>query len=357
MRVIFMGTPSFAVASLEALYAHHELCAVVTRPDAASKRGKALHPSPVKQRALELGFPEEKIICTKSLRSDEIQTLLKSFNADLFVVAAYSAILPKELLEIPPYGCINVHASLLPRWRGAAPIQRAILAGDEYAGVCIMKMEEGLDTGDYCLCAQTKLADKSADELSEELGSLGAKALISALESLEAGSLNWVKQDESLVSYAEKLAKHECLLQPSLSAHKNALRVQASSDSAPARFVFCNEQGADLVVRVLKARALQEEDPLIPSLIEELSCNESSAELVVHEKASPKKASDKQPHNKQTLSELAPIIKTKRALYLCCDDKSFLELLELKPEGKQAMAASAWAQGLSRYSLLSWRSL
>lgn len=319
-----MGTPDFAVPALSALAHHHELCAVVTRPDAASKRGKALHPSPVKQQALELGLSDDQILCTKSLRSPEIQEWLASWKADLFVVAAYSALLPKEVLEIPKYGCINVHGSLLPRWRGAAPVQRAILAGDSELGVCIMNMEEGLDTGDWCLSASVIAADKNASELMDELGRLGADLLVEALVQLEDGSLEWHSQDETEASYADKLLKHECLLSPDYSAQENLLRIRASSDSSPARLNLADRQLRVYGAAVLSSKEqemLTEETPLVRELKE------------------------------------GSFIATKRRLILACKGGSLLELLSLKPDGKSQLKAQDFVQGLKKFELTTWSKL
>ena len=144
MRVVFMGTPAFAATILDDLAEQHDVAAVYTRPDAVRGRGKRLEPSPVKAAAERRGL---RVLTPRTLRDEAAQRELASFAPDVICVAAYGAILPKEVLDIPRFGCLNVHASLLPRWRGAAPIERAILAGDEEAGVCIMRMEVGLDTG------------------------------------------------------------------------------------------------------------------------------------------------------------------------------------------------------------------
>lgn len=323
MRIVFMGTPSFAVPALCALHKHHEVVGVVTRPDAASKRGKALHPSQVKEAALKLGIPEHDILCTKSLRSNEVQDWLRSRAADLFVVAAYSALLPPEVLEMPVCGCINIHGSLLPAWRGAAPIQRAILAGDKSLGVCIMQMEEGLDTGDYCLSAQTEASDKNAEQLSAELAELGAQKLIEALERMEAGSLVWISQDDAQATYAHKLSKDECFLSPELSAQENLLRLRASSDSAPAR-LSVGIGGADksMAVRVLDAR-------------------ECAAPEAGHYQA-------------------GDLILSKKGMVLACagdTDATFLELIAVKPDGKKEMPAKSWCQGLVQQGCSHWSSL
>ena len=235
MRVIFMGTPEFAVPSLRWLAGEHDVVAVYVRPDAVSGRGKSARPAPVKLAAAELG------LCVRqpgSLRDSEAVAELSALAADVICVAAYGLILPPAVLEAAPLGAVNVHASLLPRWRGAAPIQRAILAGDRQVGVSIMRMEEGLDTGPYCLQEAISVAEKSAAQLTAELGELGARMLVSALPSIADGTARWVEQDEALVTYASKVSKDETAPSPALSAHENLLRIQASLATAPARILI-----------------------------------------------------------------------------------------------------------------------
>lgn len=230
MRVVFMGTPRFAAEILDELAEFHEIAAVYTRPDAVRGRGKALVPSPVKEVAERRGLP---VRTPRTLRDAAVLSELAAFAPDVICVAAYGAILPKEVLDLPPFGCLNVHGSLLPRWRGAAPIERAILAGDEEIGVCIMAMEEGLDTGDYCVCRSLPAGSRTAAELTEELAALGASALLTALAQAEGGNLRWVAQDEALVTYAEKIAKGELNLDPAESAVANDRRVRASAPPIP----------------------------------------------------------------------------------------------------------------------------
>ena len=175
MRIAFMGTPDFAVPSLTSLVeAGNEIALVVTRPDAVRGRGKKLEPSPVKAKALELSLP----VVEANRMTPEVVEALQAAQADIFCVAAYGCILPDEVLHMAPLGIVNVHASLLPRWRGAAPIQRAILAGDEVAGVSIMRIGHGVDTGAYCAQASTSVAGKHAEALTMELGELGGKLLL-----------------------------------------------------------------------------------------------------------------------------------------------------------------------------------
>jgi methionyl-tRNA formyltransferase len=232
MRVVFMGTPQLSVASLRALARVHDVVAVYTRADAASGRGKTLIPSPVKVAAAELDIP---VRTPATLRDPAEHVALRALDADMIIVAAYGMILPPEVLTAARLGAVNVHASLLPRWRGAAPIQRAILAGDDYAGVAIMRMEEGLDTGPYCLVAATPVGVKNTETLTAEIAEMGAELLLDALEEIESGEVVWAEQDDEFVTYAEKITKADVALSPALSAQDTLRRVRASSAQAPAR--------------------------------------------------------------------------------------------------------------------------
>lgn len=232
MRVVFMGTPSFAVPTLEALLRDHEVVAVYTRPDAASGRGRRLVASPVKERALAEGIRVEQ---PRSLREPECLEVLRLLRPDVIVVAAYGVILPPDIIDLPPLGCLNVHASLLPRWRGAAPVQRAILAGDGETGVSIMRMEAGLDTGPWCLRSAMQVDEKTTAQLTDDLAALGASALLDALERITGGGCTWVAQDESLVTYAAKVSAADVALSPALTVTEALRRVRASGPIAPSR--------------------------------------------------------------------------------------------------------------------------
>ncbi len=203
-----MGTPDFAIPTLRSLIAsRHEVAAVFTQPDKPKGRGMKLAPPPVKELAMENDI---EVFQPTSLKKDaeEYIAKIKEINPDVIVVAAYGKILPKEVLDIPKYGCVNVHGSLLPRYRGAAPIQHAVLNGDEITGITTMLMSEGLDMGDMLLSSQTKIGEnETADELFDRLSLLGADLLLRTLEGLEEGSLMPVKQDESAASYASMLTK------------------------------------------------------------------------------------------------------------------------------------------------------
>ena len=232
MRVVFMGTPSLAATVLECLCESHEVVGVYTRQDAVRGRGKQPVPSPVKEAALQRGLA---VLEPKTLRTPEAQRALAALSPDVVCVAAYGKILPPEVLSIPRFGCVNVHASLLPRWRGAAPIERAILAGDELVGVSIMQMEEGLDTGPYCLQRAVEAGERTTEELSAVLAEVGGEALVEALERIEQGTAAWTAQDESLVTYAQKLDKRELALSPEEDGATLVRKVRAGSESHPAR--------------------------------------------------------------------------------------------------------------------------
>ncbi len=217
LRIIFAGTPDFAARQLAALLAaNYNVVGVFTQPDRPAGRGKKLMPSPVKVLAQENGIP---VFQPVSLRPAENQQLVAELNADIMVVVAYGLILPKPVLEMPRLGCINVHGSLLPRWRGAAPIQRALWAGDSETGVTIMQMDVGLDTGDmlYKLACPITAEDTSAS-LYDKLAELGPQGLIKTLEQLATGTAEPEVQDDSLTTHAEKLSKEEAQLDWSLSA-------------------------------------------------------------------------------------------------------------------------------------------
>ncbi len=301
MRVVFMGTPDFAVPSLEALAERHDVALVLTRPDAVRGRGRALVPSPVKARALELGLP----VLDAARITPEVADALRSAAADVFCVAAYGCILPDEALQMAPGGCVNVHASLLPRWRGAAPIQRAILAGDAETGVSIMRIGHGVDTGAYCAQARVAIAEKDARELTAELARVGAELLVETLPAVVDGTAAWVEQDEALVTHAAKIEKRELMLDPADTVRANALRVRASGDTAPARCVVAGRG-----VRVCAARA--GEGGVAPGAV-----------LAAHGR-----------------------------VRLGCAD-GVLEVLRVKPDGKREMEAGAWAAGL-RGDGLAW---
>lgn len=206
-KVIFMGSPEFALPSLRALAGAYEVAGAVTQPDRASGRGRELKPPPVKTLALELGIP---VVQPEKLRAPEALERLRAWAPDLIIVAAYGQILKPDVLDLPRYGCLNVHASLLPRWRGAAPIQAAILHGDEETGVTIMKMDAGLDTGAMLAKKSMRLTpDDTAGSVTDALSHLGADLLVDTLPRWIAGEIKPEPQDDSLSTYAPMLKKEE----------------------------------------------------------------------------------------------------------------------------------------------------
>jgi len=213
MKIIYMGTPAFAVPSLEAVIANHEVLAVCTQPDRPAGRGHKLTPSPVKVKALEHALP---VLQPETLRigeSKEIRAQLKAYGADIFVVVAYGLLLPKGVLNMPTLGCINVHASLLPKYRGASPIHAALLNGDEKTGISIQHMELGLETGDIILEKALAISpDERFPSLHDRLAVLGAETLLESLAMLENGTAPRIPQDDALSSYVSVLKKSDALI-------------------------------------------------------------------------------------------------------------------------------------------------
>ena len=286
MRIVFAGTPAFAVPSLRAAHAHHEVVAVYTQPDRPAGRGRALTPSPVELEAIQRGIP---VLQPLSLKKKSTQDALRELQPDVMIVVAYGLILPQVVLDIPQYGCWNVHASLLPRWRGAAPIQRAIEAGDEETGVCLMQMEAGLDTGPVLLAQSLEIGrEETGGQLHDRLSDLGAQVLRDALGLLRAGvRLPPHPQPDEGVTYAHKLDKAEAKLdwtQPAavlarkvrafnpwpiteaqltgerLRIH-GAVAVDQAHDAAPGTLLGASRQGLDVACGqgVLRLRVVQRE--------------------------------------------------------------------------------------------------
>lgn len=302
MRCVFMGTPDFSATILENLAAQHEVVAAFTRPDAVRSRGKKLVPSPVKQIAVGAHIP---VYTPTTLRDAAVQQQIAAMRPDVICVAAYGAILPAEVLAIPVQGCLNVHASLLPAWRGAAPVERAILAGDEYTGVSIMRIEEGLDTGPYTMVRTTQIGTKNTIELTQELAELGSAALLATLAHIEHGTIEWVEQDDFFATYAEKIGKHEFFLRPEDDARAACLKVQASSPAHPAKCSIAGRNATVLNTTRITSRLLRAELGLQPG------------EVSVHQKA----------------------------LYLGLADAP-IEVVEVRPDGKRSMSGAQFAAGM-----------
>lgn len=309
-----MGTPTFAATILEDLVQQHDVVEVYTRPDAVRGRGSALVASPVRMIAEQFGIT---VRAPKTLRDEAELQHLAELAPDAICVAAYGMILPAEVLAIPRYGCINVHSSLLPKWRGAAPVERAILADEEETGVCVMQIEEGLDTGDYCICRIAHIDDKNAEELTDELANLGSHALLTALVHIEAGQADWVEQDDEQSTYAEKIGKHELDLSPDESARSLVLKVRASSGAHPSRAVVAGRPAT--LIRLLD------------------SANDEQAREL---------AKDLQP---------GAVRYAGKRLFLGAADGA-VEIAEIKPDGKQIMDAKAFASGVQgiKNNTLTW---
>jgi len=251
MRIIFMGTPDFSVPALVALHeAGHEIVCVYTQPPARAGRGKKLRPSPVQAKAEELGLPVRH---PKSLKGAEEQAEFAALDTDVAVVAAYGLILPQAVLDAPRHGCLNIHASVLPRWRGAAPIHRAVLAGDDETGVTIMQMEAGLDTGPMLHVVRTPVARKTTGELTGELAEMGAQATVEVLADLAAFPPE--PQDDGAATYAPKIDKAEARIDWTRSAEEIERQVRGLAPFPGAWFEWPIENGAERVKLLLAEEA------------------------------------------------------------------------------------------------------
>ncbi len=254
LRIIFAGTPEFAATALDALIKNNvDIIAAYTQPDRPAGRGRQLKASPVKELAVEHAIP---VYQPSNFKQPEDIDNLKTLNADLMIVAAYGLILPVDVLTAPKLGCINIHASLLPRWRGAAPIQRAIIAGDNQTGITIMQMDKGLDTGDMLLAKSCDIStNDSGSSLHDKLAKLGAATIIEALALLQKNNLQAVKQDEAQACYAHKLSKEEALIDWQQSAEQIARQVRAFNSWPVAQTHFNNK-----TIRIWQATAKRSSD-------------------------------------------------------------------------------------------------
>jgi methionyl-tRNA formyltransferase len=252
LNIVYAGTPEFAAVALQALLdSPHHIIATYTQPDRPAGRGRKLKASPVKELALAHEIP---VYQPESLKSAEEQAKLAALEPDVMVVAAYGLLLPAEVLAIPRLGCLNIHASLLPRWRGAAPIQRAILAGDAATGITIMQMDVGLDTGDMLYKLSTPIDETdTAQSLHDRLADLGARAITEALEGLQEGRLSAQKQDDAEACYAKKLHKGEANIDWSQPAAQIARQVAAFNP-----WPVAQSHNGEEVLRIWEARALEE---------------------------------------------------------------------------------------------------
>lgn len=303
LRIIFAGTPDFAATALSALIkSEHQLVAVYTQPDRPAGRGRKLHASPVKDVALEHNIP---VLQPDNLKNIEAQEVLRSFNADVMVVAAYGLILPQAVLDIPRLGCLNIHASLLPRWRGAAPIQRAIAAGDKESGITIMQMNAGLDTGDILQISTCPISEEdNGGSLHDRLAEIGVTAILKTLEDLTNNNINPVPQDDALATYAHKLDKQEAQINWQHSASKIERLIRAFNPW-PVAFTQLNEK----TFRIWQAQAL---------------------------------ASDS--NYKTGMTPGTVISCDKKGIDICCGE-GVLRILSLQPSGSKKMDVAAFMNG------------
>jgi methionyl-tRNA formyltransferase len=286
LSIVFMGTPDFAVPTLTEILARgHEVVAVYTRPPQPAGRGMSDRLSPVNEAASKLGLP---VIMPKTLRIPAAEALFKEHAADVAVVVAYGLILPRPILAAPRYGCLNLHASLLPRWRGAAPIQRAVMAGDTETGVIVMRMEEGLDTGPLCLAERVAIGpDETAGTLHDRLAVLGADLMGRALAALERGALAYTPQSEIGVTYASKIGKAETRIDWRRSAGEILNQIQGLSPSPGA---WCEVALGGVPERVKVLRAAPAEGTGSPGLVLSLdplvvACGEGGLRLTELQRA------------------------------------------------------------------------
>ena len=257
LNIVFMGTPDFAVPGLQHLLAAHKLTAVYTQPDRPAGRGRKLKPSAVKQAALDAGLDVRQPV-----RLHDETDALEALDPDLIVVIAYGLILPEAILGIPHYGCVNVHGSLLPRWRGAAPIQRAIENGDPTTGISIMQMDAGLDTGPILLQREIEVGRHSSATLYPKLAELGAHALLDAIEQIETGTSSPATQDESQASYARKIEKQDAVIDWSQDAHSIDRKIRAFNP-----WPACTTQFQDMKLKLWDAQPKAENPQAEPGTV------------------------------------------------------------------------------------------
>ena len=288
LRIVFMGTPEFSVPTLsEIISAGHEVVAVYSQPPRAAGRGMNEKKTPVHEFAEQMGIP---VHTPKSLKKAEQQEIFKNHNADVAIVVAYGLILPKAILDAPEYGCLNLHASLLPRWRGAAPIQRAIMAGDTESGIMVMQMDEGLDTGDICLGEQVPIdPNMTAGELHDKLSSTGADLMVRGLAALSRDSLSRTPQPEEGVTYAKKIEKSEARIDWSKTAQEVHNHIRGLSPF-PGAWFEVETNGKKERVKVLKTLLCDHSGPAGTVLDDQLTiaCGDGSIRLTYAQRAGKK---------------------------------------------------------------------
>ena len=293
MRIVFFGTPDFACPALKKIADLHEVSLVVTQPDARAGRGKKLKQSPLGDLAEDLELPLFK---PESLKDFQVQERLREEKADVFIVVAYGKILPKEVLDLPKFGCFNIHGSLLPAYRGAAPIERAILNGDERTGISIMKMGVGLDDGPIALQESLEIGEKTSLELRCDLSQLGADQMVKALDLIQEGSLKLKDQDDSKATYAEKITKEDGLLNLGQDTVFQMLRKIQGMDGYKGAYF----ESSDGKVKVFKAKVIDK--------------------------------------------NLEDLLEVGKSLYLKASDGS-IEVLEIQAHGKKRMNAKDYLRG------------
>ena len=300
MRILFMGTPDFALFTLQALCeAGEEIVGVVTQPDKPKGRGYALQPPPVKVYALEKGLP---VYQPETLRGGAFDEQLQALAPDVIVVVAYGKILPRSVLEYPKYGCINVHGSILPAYRGAAPMQRAILEGCAETGVTTMQMAEGLDTGDMLIVRRVPIGENDNFEtIHDALGATGAAALLDTLAAIRTGTLVATPQEESLATYAAKITKEDCLIDFSASADRVHDRIRALS---PVPLAFTHTPDGKLL-KVIESKRT----------------------------------------TRKTTAAPGTVLSLDGAIAVACGEGSVIEILRVLPEGKGRMNAADYIRG------------
>lgn len=303
MRIVFMGTPDFAVPCLENLVEYgHEVVGVFSQPDKPVGRKQVLTPPPVKVFAERCGIPVYQPV---RLKNSDAADIIRSLKPDVIVVVAYGKILPPEVLTAAPYGCINVHASLLPKYRGAAPIQWAVLNGEKETGVCIMQMDEGLDTGDIILCKKTDIGEnETSEELFERLSAIGADALLKALDQLENGTAVFTKQPQGDFGYAKMITKDLCPIDWSKSAQTIHNQVRGLQSWPVATAVYNGE-----LLKIHKT----------------MLCDTPVAEG----------------------TSAGTIVSSRKELIVCCGDGKCLSIVELQRQGKKRMAIKDFLAGFS----------
>jgi len=280
LRLAFMGTPDFVVPTLAELIAQgHDIAAVYSQPPRPKGRGMALEPSPVHQFAQRAGLPVRHPI---SLKGETEQAEFAALDLDAAIVVAYGLLLPKAILEAPRLGCFNLHASLLPRWRGAAPIQRAVMAGDEETGVMVMQMEEGLDTGPVLMAERVRIGRKTSGELTAELSRLGADLMVRALGALERGAVTPQPQAEAGITYARKITKDEARIDWSKSAAEIDMMIRGL---APSPGAFTEAKGERL--KILSAMPVKDRGNPGEVLTDDLTvaCGEGALKLLKVQRA------------------------------------------------------------------------